>query len=208
MYICRCYSLNSSHPLLPTLGPQVCSLHLHLYSCPANQSISTIFLDSIYMQSYMIFVFPFFSWGNKNHSWGGIEKWTSLTRKYFLLHPTSLLALHPPALFVWSLPCRPLSPPSLGHRPLFLPWCLPIATFTSINYLFAFEITSHSLFKRASVVKNLLAKAGDLGSIPESKRSPGGGNGNPLQYSCQGDPMERGAWQAYSPWDRKESDKT
>ena len=38
--------------------------------------------------------------------------------------------------------------------------------------------------------------AGDLGSIPGSGRSPGGGNGNPLQYSCLENPMNRGAWQA------------
>ena len=36
---------------------------------------------------------------------------------------------------------------------------------------------------------------GDLGSIPESGRSPGEGNGNPLQYSCLENPMDRGAWQ-------------
>ena len=36
--------------------------------------------------------------------------------------------------------------------------------------------------------------AGDLGSIPGSGRSPGEGNGNPLQYSCLENPMERGAW--------------
>ena len=36
--------------------------------------------------------------------------------------------------------------------------------------------------------------AGDPGSIPESERSPGEGNGNPLQYSCLEDPMDRGAW--------------
>ena len=36
--------------------------------------------------------------------------------------------------------------------------------------------------------------AGDSGSIPGSGRSPGGGNGNPLQYSCLGNPMDRGAW--------------
>ena len=35
-----------------------------------------------------------------------------------------------------------------------------------------------------------------MGLIPGSGRSPGGGNGNPLQYSCLGDPMDRGAWQA------------
>ena len=37
---------------------------------------------------------------------------------------------------------------------------------------------------------------GDEGLIPGSGRSPGIGNGNPLQYSCLGNPMERGAWQA------------
>ena len=36
--------------------------------------------------------------------------------------------------------------------------------------------------------------AGDPGSIPGSGRSPGGGNGNPLQYSCLENPMDRGAW--------------
>ena len=38
--------------------------------------------------------------------------------------------------------------------------------------------------------------AGDPGSIPESGRSPGEGNGNPPQYSCLENPMDRGAWQA------------
>ena len=38
--------------------------------------------------------------------------------------------------------------------------------------------------------------AGDLGSIPGSGRSPGGGNGNPLQYFCLENPMDRGAWRA------------
>jgi len=47
------------------------------------------------------------------------------------------------------------------------------------------------------VVKNPSANtgdAGDVGSIPGLGRSPGGGNGNPLQYSCLGNPMDRGAW--------------
>ena len=48
----------------------------------------------------------------------------------------------------------------------------------------------------AQLVKNLPANAGDLGSIPGSGRSPGEGNGNPLQYSCLENPMDRGAWQA------------
>ena len=46
------------------------------------------------------------------------------------------------------------------------------------------------------MIKNLPAHAGDMGLIPGSGRSPGGGNGNPLQYSCLGNPRDRGAWRA------------
>ena len=45
------------------------------------------------------------------------------------------------------------------------------------------------------MVKNLPANAGDLSLIPGSGRYPGEGNGNPLQYSCLGNPKARGAWQ-------------
>ena len=51
----------------------------------------------------------------------------------------------------------------------------------------------------ALVVKNSSASAGDLrvvGSVPGSGRSPGGGHGNLLQYSCLENPMDRGAWWA------------
>ena len=47
-----------------------------------------------------------------------------------------------------------------------------------------------------SVVKNVPANVGDMGLIPESGRSPGVGNGNPLQCSCLGNPVDRGTWQA------------
>ena len=47
-----------------------------------------------------------------------------------------------------------------------------------------------------SEVKASACNAGDLGSIPGSGRSPRGGNGNPLQYSCLENPMDRGAWWA------------
>ena len=49
-------------------------------------------------------------------------------------------------------------------------------------------------FPGGTVVKNPPANAGDVGLIPGSGRSPGGGNGNPLQYSCLENPMDRGAW--------------
>ena len=57
-------------------------------------------------------------------------------------------------------------------------------------------------FPGDSMVKNPPANVGDLGSVPASGRSPREGNGSPLQYFCQGNPMERGAWVA------KESDTT
>ena len=46
------------------------------------------------------------------------------------------------------------------------------------------------------MIKNLLANAGDAGLMPRSGRSPGEENGNPLQYSCLENPMDRGAWRA------------
>ena len=55
-------------------------------------------------------------------------------------------------------------------------------------------------FPGGLAVNNLPAKAGDLGLIPGSGRSPEKGNGNPLQYSCLRNPTDRGAWQDYSPW--------
>ena len=47
----------------------------------------------------------------------------------------------------------------------------------------------------SSVGKEFTSNAGDVGSIPGSGRAPGEGNGNPLQYSCLGNPMAREAWQ-------------
>ena len=52
------------------------------------------------------------------------------------------------------------------------------------------------IFPVAQMVKNLPAMQEILGSIPGSGRSSGEGNGNPLQYSCLENPMDRGAWRA------------
>ena len=60
----------------------------------------------------------------------------------------------------------------------------------------------HSLLERqngfphSSVSKESVCNTGDPGLIPGLGRSPGEGNGNPLQYSCLENPMDRGAWQA------------
>ena len=64
------------------------------------------------------------------------------------------------------------------------------------------------IFPGGSLVKNLSANAGDMGSIPGWGRSPGGGNGNPLQYFCLEKPMDRGAWWATVHGVTKESDRT
>ena len=60
-----------------------------------------------------------------------------------------------------------------------------------------YNIMQWGLHQLALVVKNLCANAGDMrdtSSIPGSERSPGGGHGNPLQYSCLENPMDRGTW--------------
>ena len=48
------------------------------------------------------------------------------------------------------------------------------------------------------LVKNMPANERDLGSIPEPGAYPGGGNGNPVQYFCLENPMDRRAWQVWS----------
>ena len=73
----------------------------------------------------------------------------------------------------------------------------------SPNHWIVREVPNSYLLSRVSqvalVLKNSPAKATDTGVagwIPGSGRSPGGGNGNPLQYSCLEHPVDRGAWQA------------
>ena len=58
------------------------------------------------------------------------------------------------------------------------------------------------------MVNNASANAGDVGLIPGLGRSPGEGNGNPLQYSCLGKPMDRGDWWATAHGVTKELDTT
>ena len=63
-------------------------------------------------------------------------------------------------------------------------------------------------FPGGSVGKESTCSAGDVGLTPESGRSPEIGHGNPLQYSCLGNPMDRGALVDYSLYGLKESDTT
>ena len=97
--------------------------------------------------------------------------------------------------------------------PLYFNKCFPSWLFVLINlkatetckekynkhlYSQFLQLTAVNIFLWVSLVaqigRNLPANAGDVGLIPGSGRSPGGGNGNPLQYSCLENPMDRGAW--------------
>ena len=63
-------------------------------------------------------------------------------------------------------------------------------------------------FPGSSDGKEFAYNVGDLGVIPGSERSPGGGHGKPLQYSCLENPMDRGAWWATVDGGHKELDTT
>ena len=78
-------------------------------------------------------------------------------------------------------------------------WLVEYAQFMHIDM---FSESAYSVLT-GQYLKELLAKSpanaratGDTGSIPGLARSPGGGNGSPLQYSCLENPMDRGVWQA------------
>ena len=105
---------------------------------------------------------------------------------------------------------------------------LVISLLNSISFEFIFSCVSsifrkdtllwyfHSLFSSSMFYNHTqlypqvaqVANAGDAGSTPGSGRSPGEGNGNPLQYSGLEKPMDRGALAGCSPWCHKESDTT
>ena len=76
------------------------------------------------------------------------------------------------------------------------------------------SVSPNFLFRKVlgrSAVKNLPSNAGDardMGSMPGSGRSPGGGDGNPLQYSCLGNPMGRRAWRCTVHGVHRESEMT
>ena len=82
-------------------------------------------------------------------------------------------------------------------------------TINFFKKLFIYFLFSTGVPQVVLVVKNLSANAGDIrhaGLIPGSGRSPGEGQGNPLEYFCLENPMDRGAW--LSPWSHKDSDMT
>ena len=104
------------------------------------------------------------------------------------------------------------APPSLWPRPKASPLSPPLPSDLPLPQRLWAAFPFPGLARWALVGKNRPAYAGDVrdeGSIPGSGRASGGGRGNPLQYACLENHMDRGTWMApYSPWDRKESDTT
>ena len=79
------------------------------------------------------------------------------------------------------------------------------------SFIYTYICKELGNFPGGSDSKASAYSAGDPGSIPVLGRSPGEGNGNPLQYSCLENPMDGGAWLQstdYSPWGCKELDTT
>ena len=105
-----------------------------------------------------------------------------------------------PALQVDSFPSEP---PGKHMRACFYNFCRFIVLslfFTELKSFYLWcDASQFKASQAAPVVKNLPANAGDIrhvGSILGLGRSPRGGHGNPLQYSCLKNPMDRGAWRA------------
>ena len=84
-----------------------------------------------------------------------------------------------------------------------IPWQVSLC-FSSLS--FAPNSICHRGSPGGSEVKNLPANARDMSSVPECERSPGERNGNPLQCSWLGNPLDRGAWWVTVPGMPKESD--
>ena len=80
---------------------------------------------------------------------------------------------------------------------------LPSFLFTLFSSPFHFFLLRYSDFSGGSDSKASAYNVGDPGSIPGSGRSPGEGNGNPLQYSCLENPKDGEAWVGCSPWGRR-----
>ena len=89
-----------------------------------------------------------------------------------------------------------------------LSWWTPFPTKKVDEDFFLLEYNCFLGFPSSSAGEESAWNAGYLGSIPGLGRSPGGGHGNPLQYSCLENPYGQRNLGGYSPWGHKESDTT
>ena len=105
----------------------------------------------------------------------------------------------------WQVDSLPLAPPGKPGWKIICGFIVPDSGSSKVTLL------NWGLFPQWLSSKESTCSAEgtrDTDSIPGLGRSPGERNGYPLQCSCLENPMDRGAWQGYSPWGRKESDTT
>ena len=105
-------------------------------------------------------------------------------------------------LLQWQTGSLPLAPPGKPYT-IHNSTYFRVSGASFLSFDGALMIFPGGLDGRASAWNE-----GDVGSVPGLGRSPGEGNGNPLEYSCLENPMDGGTWLSYSPWGRKESDMT
>ena len=96
-----------------------------------------------------------------------------------------------------------------GLHTTTVPGPVPCSTYINSITFHNSSVTVRGLFlvdlPGGLVIKNPHANAGDTSLIPGLGRSPGEGNGNPLQYSCLGNPKDRGDWRTAQPMGSKKS---
>ena len=116
--------------------------------------------------------------------------WTHISKTWTYIRKTSLAYVSDlePSEFLLGEGCLPVSSPSLC--PVYKRLHFKIKDSCSKCIIYG------SLSYRSSDGKESACNVGDPGSIPGLGRSPGGGNGSPLQLSCLENPMDRGAWRA------------
>ena len=130
----------------------------------------------------------------KSNGWtaGGLQSMRSLSQTWLsdFTFPVHFHALEkematPSSVLAWRIP-------GVAEPGGLQLWGLTVLDMTEVTLQ---QPQQHGLLQWLSS-KNPPANAGDAGSIPGLGRSPGEGNGNPLQYSCLGNPMDTGAWWA------------
>ena len=112
---------------------------------------------------------------------------------HFLMKKTDIILVFMELTFS---PVDESGPKRIIQPPVPCKWVILYSVWAWIVILYLDIFIEITGLPRGSVVKNSPANAGDTRSIPESERLPGRRNGNPLQYSCLWNPINRGTWWA------------
>ena len=122
-----------------------------------------------------------------------VSSWAGTTHRQ---NPTSITCCPFHQLFTrFLIPQNPA--PHWGASTVMMCFPLPKTFFSSFPTWTSLAV---QLVKILPTVEAMACSAGDLGLIPESERSPGEGNSNPLYCSCLGNPVDKGAWWAAVHW--------